>query len=67
MGDMLVNYAMLFGVMTVISAYIGITSINNYIKKTGKQSTIAILLTSVLVVALISLPLNFILDSYQNE
>jgi len=67
MGDMLVNYAILFGVMTVISAYIGITSINNYIKKTGKQSTIAILLTSVLVVALISLPLNFILDSYQNE
>lgn len=64
LGDMLVNYAILFGIMTVVSAYVGITSINNYVKKTGKQSTIAILLTLVLVFALVSLPLNSILDSY---
>ena len=64
LGDMLVNYAILFGIMTVVSAYVGITSINNYVKKTGKQSTITILLTLVLVVALVSLPLNTILDSY---
>ena len=61
---MLVNYAILFGIMTVVSAYVGITSINNYVKKTGKQSTITILLTLVLVFALVSLPLNTILDSY---
>jgi uncharacterized membrane protein YfcA len=67
LGDMLVNYAILFGFLTIISAYIGITSINNYVKKSGKQSTITVILTFVLVVALVSLPINYILDSYLKE
>ena len=67
LGDMLVNYAVLFGCMTIISAYIGITSINNYVKKSGKQSTITVILTFVLVIALVSLPINYVLDSYLKE
>lgn len=34
-GDMIYSYAILFGVITIISAYIGITAINYYVKKTG--------------------------------
>jgi len=67
LGDMLVNYAVLFGCMTIISAYIGITSINNYVKKSGKQITITVILTFVLVIALVSLPINYVLDSYLKE
>jgi Na+-driven multidrug efflux pump len=55
-------YALICGGITVAAGYVGITSVNNYIKKTGKQSLIAVILTCVLVFALLSLPLDMWLD-----
>lgn len=54
-------YAALFGAMTFISAYVGIKSVNIYLKKTGKQSRILICLIICLTLALVSLPINYIL------
>ena len=54
-------YALLFGGMTFISAYIGIKAVNVYLKKTGKQSRILICLIICLTLALVSLPINYIL------
>jgi len=60
-GDMEVWYALLFGGLTIVSAYIGITTINAYVKKSGKQSLITIILTGVLICALLMLPIDYIL------
>ena len=60
-GQMNPYYAALFGGMTFISAYAGIKSVNIYLKKTGKQSRILICLIICLTLALISLPINYIL------
>ena len=54
-------YAALFGGMTFISAYIGIKSVNLYLARTGKQSRILICLIICLTLALVSLPINYIL------
>lgn len=62
-GDMLWPFAIMFGVITIIAAYIGIQSINWYIEKSGKQSIIAFMLVLVLVLALVSLPIKKIIDS----
>ena len=58
---MIYSYAIIFGVITIIAAYIGITAINMYVKKSGRQSIIAFMLVLVLVLALVSLPINAIL------
>jgi uncharacterized membrane protein YfcA len=55
------GYALIFGAITVLAAYTGIQSVNAYIKKSGKQSVIAILLVIVLTLAILSLPLKFVL------
>lgn len=60
-GAMNFQYAIMFGVLTLIAAYIGITAVNIYVKKSGKQSVIAILLVLVLTMALVSLPIDYIM------
>lgn len=55
------DFSLLFGGMSTVAAYLGINTVNNYIKKTGKQSSIAIILTLVLTFALLSLPLKYFL------
>ena len=67
LGDMEVWYALLFGALTLISAYIGITSINGYVQRSGKQSVIAIVLTLVLVFALVSLPIDYMIRQSKLE
>ena len=63
-GDMIYSFALIFGLITFVSAYIGITAINIYVKKNGgKQSIIAFMLVLVLVLALVSLPINQILKN----
>ena len=61
-GDMMWPFAILFGAITLVAAYIGIQSINWYVKKSGKQSVIAFMLVLVLVLALVSLPIKKIMD-----
>lgn len=55
------DYAVVFGVVSFFSALTGIVVVNRLVQKSGKQSIIAILLTAVLVVALVSLPVNYFL------
>ena len=60
-GMMNPYYALLFGGLTLVSAFIGIKSVNLYLAKTGKQSRILICLIICLTLALVSLPINYIL------
>ena len=60
LGKLLWFHAALFAVVTFIAAYVGIKGVNIYIKKSGRQSVIAILLVIVLTLSLFSLPLNFV-------
>ena len=60
-GMLDVEFAACFGVLSVVSAFVGIHFVNKIVQKTGKQSLIAILLTLVLVFALVSLPVNYFL------
>jgi len=62
-GAMNFQYAALFGGLTLIAAYTGITAVNIYVKRSGKQSVIAILLVLVLTLALISLPIDYIMKA----
>lgn len=48
------------GSIAVFAAFTGIQSINIYVKRSGKQSVITILLVIVLTLALLSLPLKFL-------
>jgi uncharacterized membrane protein YfcA len=61
LGQLLLPFALLFGAITLVSVYVGIVGVNAYIKKSGKQSVILILLSVVLTMALVSLPLNRLL------
>ena len=61
-GELLIGHAILFGLITIFSAYSGLKALNIYITRSGgKQSIIAIILTLVLIIALISLPLKYLL------
>ena len=61
---MLWPFAIMFGVITLVAAYMGISFIDWYIKKNnGKQSIIAFMLVLVLVLALISLPIKKLMMS----
>jgi hypothetical protein len=51
----------LFGIATLICAYIGITSVKGAIKKSGKESIISILLIICLSMALVSIPIKMFL------
>jgi len=62
-GQMNFSFAILFGFLTLIAAYTGITAVNYYVKRSGKQSVIAILLVIVLTLALISLPIDYIMKA----
>lgn len=54
------GYSAEFGVITVFAAFTGIQAINSYVKKSGKQSVITLLLVIVLTLAILSLPLKFL-------
>lgn len=62
-GELLWGYAAFFGAITVMSAYLGLKTLNMYLAKSGRQSVIAIVLTFCLAFALISLPLNYIIKA----
>ena len=62
-GAMKFDFAIMFGTLTLFAAYTGITAVNIYVKRSGKQSVIAILLVIVLTLALISLPIDYIMKS----
>lgn len=66
-GNLLWWYAMFFGGLSVVSAYLGLKSLNIYLAKSGKQSIIAIVLTFCLTFALISLPLNFVIKANMHK
>lgn len=61
-GAMEWDWALIFGFIALISAYIGIQGVKKAIEKSGKQSIITIILTVVLVIALLSLPMKVILE-----
>jgi len=62
-GQLNMKYAVMFGVLTLVSAFSGIHFVNKIIQKSGKQSIITVILTLVLVLALVSLPIDFIMKS----
>jgi len=63
LGEIQWYYSIYFGLITIIAAFSGIRAINWYTKKSGKNSIILILLCFLIVMALIMLPLKFILDA----
>jgi len=58
-----IAFASMFGLLSIVAAYVGLSKVNAYIKKTGKESLITILLTLVLVLALVMLPIDFIIKA----
>mmetsp|Transcript_13471 Transcript_13471/g.22918 ORF Transcript_13471/g.22918 Transcript_13471/m.22918 type:complete len:224 (+) Transcript_13471:871-1542(+) len=56
------EYAKIFGVLTLVFAYVGIKGVNIYISRSGKQSVILISLTVVLIIALVSLPIKRVIE-----
>ena len=60
-GYMNYYYAATFGILTLLSAYSGITVVNKIVSKSGKQSVIALLLFIALICAFTCLPLNYII------
>lgn len=60
LGQLNQGYALMCGIIGILAAFTGILSINVYVKKSGKQSVIAILLVVVLVMAVCMLPLKFL-------
>ena len=67
-GQLNPHYAILFGLMALVCSYSGIKAVNYYLKKTGgKQSIIAVILTIILIFALVSLPLHYYIESYNNN
>lgn len=61
MGVMNIPYAVYLGLIQLVAAYLGVTQVNQIVKLTGRQSVIVIILTFVLLIALISLPVKYIL------
>ena len=57
------EYALIFGVVSFASALVGIVVVNRLVQKSGKQSIIAIILAGVLVLALILLPINYMIKA----
>lgn len=64
LGQLNAPFAILFGIVAFIAAYIGIRGVNIYMQKHGgRQSVITVILTVVLVFALLSLPIHYYLKS----
>jgi hypothetical protein len=61
MEQLNIYFSGLFGLITIVAAYVGIKSVNTYIEKSGKQSIIAIILVIVLILSLVSLPFKFLI------
>lgn len=59
-GNLLIEYAILTGLISLVAAFIGIKAIN-IVTKSGKQSVITLILVIVLTLALLSLPLNYLI------
>ena len=66
-SEMNYAYALIFGVSTIGAAYIGIKSVQIYISQSGKESIIALMLLIVLSLALISIPLKYLLTNKTDE
>ena len=62
-GEMNFEYAVLFEVLTLFSGYTGITAVNIYVKRSGKQTLIPIIFVIVLTLALISLPIDYLMKT----
>lgn len=63
LGSVNYAYAVIFGVVALFAAGLGITRINNYIKKSGRQSVILMFLLTALIIAFLSLPAKMV-DNY---
>jgi uncharacterized membrane protein YfcA len=64
-GSLNIHYSIMFGVLTVLSAFTGIYLVNLYVQRSGKQSIIAVILVVVLSMALVSLPINYLMKAQQ--
>ena len=62
-----IPYSIIFGAITIVAAYLGINAVNKFVAKSGRQSIIPILLTSILVFAVLSLPLNYVLKGMKKQ
>ena len=62
MGELIWTHSLIFGALALVAAYVGIKGVNVYIRKSGRQSVIAIMLVIVLILALVSLPINLLLS-----
>jgi uncharacterized membrane protein YfcA len=61
MGIMNIPYAVYLGLIQLLGAYLGVTQVNRIVKLTGRESVIVIILTFVLFIALLSLPVKYLL------
>ena len=61
MGIMNIPYAVYLGLIQLLGAYLGVTQVNRIVKLTGRESVIVIILTLVLFIALLSLPVKYLL------
>jgi len=61
------KYALTFGAITVCSAFVGLKGIGEYVKRTGRQSIILVILTMVLTMALLSLPLKYLVLDVEKD
>jgi hypothetical protein len=62
MGNINYPFALYLGFFVLAGSLLGITQVNRIIKLTGRQSIIVISLTVVLLLAMISLPLKYIIN-----
>ena len=65
-GEVLFWHAVYFGLITIASALCGLKAINIYVARSGRQSIIAIVLTAVLALALVSLPVKYLIFYIQD-
>jgi|APSaa5957512535_1039671.scaffolds.fasta_scaffold70365_1 uncharacterized membrane protein YfcA len=59
-GRLNTDFALIFGILTLVTAFIGIKGVNYYVKRTGKPSSILVILTVVITLALLSLPFKLL-------
>jgi hypothetical protein len=60
LGSVNYSYAAIFGVTSLFAAALGITLINKFVRKSGRQSVILIFLLTALIIAFLSLPIKIV-------
>lgn len=63
-GQLMFAYAGWFALVSSLAAFSGLKAINFYLKKSGRQSVITIILAVLLASSIATLPLNFILKGW---